>query len=500
MKYLLSFGAKHLTRYGLAALFVTLALAGTWWSGRSLPLLPHAAGDAQSYLQFSDVRPHGYPLFLQLYRAIWPDLTWLPLVQSSMLWGAVACLGYAVVFRSQSLLAGLATFILAASMRSLDQANIMADSIYASLLALAAAGFLNFTRTNRLAWLAATAICIGAAAATRTAGIVPAAVFACCLVLHARARRWAQFARQAMVAAIMIVGCLGTAAASNYYRNGEFRIGSWAGVSLLGKGLLVARPTPPGDPLSQFNWISSHSGLAYASVDEITDPHLRMLVQRQYYEYLRWQFLWPELLERGVPFHNVEGKAQNRFAERLARGYISHNPSAYVELAAYDYLALWLVPRVFTQAERQALLSELSTTEIAYLPQYLAEQGGESEYYQIVPSASSRIKVALVRATSIGFLLLSLAVLAVIAFRCRLRPGLGHNADLIFLLATVHLVYLSTAVAEAGLDRYVSATWPILCAGLSLSAHWLVTFRDASHPAGTGAVPPFEKGASSDGI
>jgi hypothetical protein len=77
-----------------------------------------------------------------------------------------------------------------------------------------------------------------------------------------------------------------------------------------------------------------------------------------------------------------------------------------------------------------------------------------------------RLYVYSLRAVSIGFVIASLFSLG--WFFLADRESLAKNVDILFLMTAVHATIFSISLAEAGLERYAGAMWPLLAAGLSL--------------------------------
>jgi hypothetical protein len=94
---------------------------------------PGIVSDSPSYLEASEIRPHGYSLFLELYRFIIGDLSYLPHVQWVMLAVASLLLSLAVGWRVNNILA--AGVVVGCSVYSgfrlfADFESVMSDSIY----------------------------------------------------------------------------------------------------------------------------------------------------------------------------------------------------------------------------------------------------------------------------------------------------------------------------------------------------------------------------------
>src|SRR5437870_3502640 len=87
------------------AFFLLLASAAIWLFARRLPIEPVITSDSESYLNFSPIRPPGYPLFLAGYQWIWGNFSYLPATQAAIYITSVAFLSIAIGRRLNSLLA-----------------------------------------------------------------------------------------------------------------------------------------------------------------------------------------------------------------------------------------------------------------------------------------------------------------------------------------------------------------------------------------------------------
>src|SRR5207253_2475100 len=118
--------------------------------------------------------------------------------------------------------------------------------------------------------------------------------------------------------------------------------------SLLGKGLLLARPLPAGHRFAQLNWIGDVARSTREATAQIHNPFLKALVVRQYYEYLRWFSAWPAF-ESSWPAWRMGSETERaRLAGQLATAYLLEDVPGYLSLVGLDYLSLWTVPRWLT--------------------------------------------------------------------------------------------------------------------------------------------------------
>ena len=452
-------------------LFLIVAAFECYKLASRFSVMPWIFGDSSSYLEFSDIRPHGYPLVLQAFQEVTGGLAYLPQFQIGLYYASLAALAIAVALRVGSIVAAIPVLLLGEQAPPLPFDGVMSDAIFASFLAFGAAAFFLYQHRGQILWLGAASLLVGAAAACRTTGYVP---LACLwgLALFAIASLSSKQRRNlgvkiALFAIVPALLALSIAAASNLHRNGDFRIGSWGGASLLGKGLVLASPLPATHPMSRFNPLAEVTSRARATLDEIQDPVLKMLVTRQYYDYLRWFVAWKMIPDLDPKWRTSTGVQMEKTARDLALAYIGQDPAGYLRLSLLDYGALWLVPRVLTGREAASLRDDYSRIQdVVFLREFAETAEAKNDYYSVIPSPMPRRNVYAIRAGSFLFLALS-AGMAMVLFWTRFR-GASQFLDLIFVSAVIHLSYVAIALSEGGgFERYVSATWPLLSAAIS---------------------------------
>jgi hypothetical protein len=470
----------HQAQLWLYALVTTASLVHVILTHHTLPAI---VNDSDSYLYFMDMRPHGYALYLKLHSSVFGSLRLLPQVHGFLFVTSIAALGLAVALKIRSGLFAAFGFLIAVYFSPWKEFyGVMSDTFYSAALSFGIAFFFLFQYFRWPAALGLASLAFGIAAATRTIGMVPLLLFiafALLCVLQSSRSLSPRLLAATLVPALL---ALGVAAASSHQTNGAFRIGSWGGVSLLGKGLLLAQPLQEEHPLAELNWIAPHTNPAREAVFGTDGLWMRMLITRQYYEYLRWNLMWEKFETRWPGWYNAECCFERgRVGGSLARAYVLEDPIGYVSLVATDFGSLWLVPRLFTASEREGLLARKSVLEpLPYLTAFEATPDGSNPYFQIVPAATHPLKVWVVRFVSLTFLIGSVAwSFSVLASRRRFAL-LAANLDLAFIVIVVNASYAATALVEAGLERYVLPTWPALAMGILLLMHevlrrrWLV--------------------------
>ena len=270
----------------------TLAVLGFLWLGRGLPDTAWLASDSASYLDFSPVRPHGYPAFLAAYRRLFDDFAHLPAVQLGCYVAALWLLAIGIALRTQSFIAAATALVVVLCLTDTTGfPYVLSDSLYAALLVAAVACFLFYAETGRAGALVTASAAIGAALTFRTIGLALLPAFLIAAFIPSLMRRRHLLLTAALIL-LPIAGFYGAAAASQLADNGRFMLGSWGGMDILGKVPLLSRPVSPDLPYARLNGIVDAMQPARAQLARL-DPLLEALAARQYYEHLRWDVVRP---------------------------------------------------------------------------------------------------------------------------------------------------------------------------------------------------------------
>jgi hypothetical protein len=75
---------------------------------------------------------------------------------------------------------------------------------------------------------------------------------------------------------------LGAACVITYAQTGHFRIGSYGGMLLISKGLMVASPLPPENSMSALNWVADETKPAQVALSGTSSIPLKVLMVSQY--------------------------------------------------------------------------------------------------------------------------------------------------------------------------------------------------------------------------
>jgi hypothetical protein len=194
-----------------------------------------------------------------------------------------------------------------------------------------------------------------------------------------------------LAATLPLVLCYAAGASSNLHRHGHFRIGSYAGMSLLGRGVVLAQPLSENSSFKSADWIVEAVLPVRNALAQIQHPILKALVVRQYYDNLRWFVLLDQFEERLPGWREASHYEQGRLAGFLASAYIRNDFCGYSELFALDYLSLWVVPRILTTNEHEFLERTYRTLDpLPFLAEFEKTDLGAIHYYKVVPPAKLR--------------------------------------------------------------------------------------------------------------
>jgi hypothetical protein len=471
--------AMRLAALGAIAILAFLRL------GRGLPRIPWASTDSESYLQYSPVRPHGYSLLLSGYRIVFTDLAHLPSVQLGLFVGAVLLLAVAVQRRARSFAAAVATLVVVfAATDTTSFPYVLSDPIYAAALTAGIAGFILYSDTPRTGFLLLASVGLGIAVTFRAIGLALLPGFFFAIVLDRIGRRRGLVSTVALGAFPIAVLCL-AAASSQLIHNGRFVVGSWGGMDVLGKVPLLGRAVPEAS--GSLNRLVKAMELGRTKLRQL-NPFVESLAARQYYEFLRWYVIIPELERSWPDWRDGDDYRRGQLAAELAEAYIAQNKFGFARRTAIDLAGLWAMPRWLTDRERKSALAEIEAAgELPGLTAFLRTPEAQLEYYQIVPYPSDPSQIAIFRLMVASFWVLSLGFIALVLILRVRAPAI--MPDVVLILMTVHALYLGTALMEGAYERYIMPTWPALVAGPIL-AFWLFRRLRSETVSPGGRAPP----------
>lgn len=447
--------------------YLALAAGILVWLTFNYRLNPWFTPDTEDYLLLAAHRPPGYGLFLNGLRLIGfgEELRFLPQLQAVALVGALAAFAHAVGRSLCSLPAGLAVLGLPWLQPVVGHAtaSVMTEALFLAATLGAAALCLSATPLRSRVLLGIGA-CLGAAFLLRTAGFAIAAAVLLFLVVVLRVG-WRGLTL--VLAPMFAAWLLGAAVQAQV--NGRFALGSFGGVSLIGKGAFLARDDARLPEALQ--------GLPQAAAEArdlvAAAPNWRLAerLRLQAYEDLRFKWIWPRA-EAGLRGWNPQDPSSwTALSGPLAMGLIRADPAGYTRLVAQDYVALFTWPELTSRAaiveDRDFLLARPRTLIAAD-----CDLATAPDCWPVLPWVPALPLWRVLQVIAVLALPLSLLVLlAGATAACRLAPWPGRVLLLSALLIQAQAV--ATALAEGGLLRYATPLAPFITALAAAAVVWL---------------------------
>jgi hypothetical protein len=414
---------------------------------RHLPVDPLPTGDSASYLTLASYRPPAYGWLLNAFEYLTGGLSYLPLFQLVLL---TSCLFFfatelGCVLRS-AVLGALAIPLVLDHVAIHDAPPwIMTEALFVAALLTGLALQLRYARTGTGISLVGAGACFALAAATRTIG-GPLLLLPPLTALLDRRLGWRSALLRATKVIIPIVGVMVIAAAGNYGKNGRFEVGSWGGMALLGKGLLLVQPSDlPGlsPPVAAVLPAAADHRLAVGAMPDLA---ARLRAQMQSYEDLRFHTFFQAANASWPAWIAADWRERGELVKPIAARIISHHPGEYALLLLGDVASLIVYPN--------------------YWPAWATYDPPDRHVFSFCVLdgycwALTRYDIP--THTLIVMLLTSLAgTFGGVMFVLAAAPGLRRRLQpltVMFWVGTVvtMLTMLATAAAEAGVVRYTVA-------------------------------------------
>ena len=126
------------------------------------------------------------------------------------------------------------------------------------------------------------------------------------------------------------------AAFSQLMHNGRFVLGNWGGMDFLGKVPLLSGRLPEASPFARLNSIVDELQPARDKLRLVNNPFLEALIAGQYYEYLRWFVIVPELQRSWPSWRAGDEYHRGQLAASLAISYVTADPIGFLRRTAVD--------------------------------------------------------------------------------------------------------------------------------------------------------------------
>jgi hypothetical protein len=219
----------------------TVALVGRM--ARKLPVQPEMIPDSDTYLAQAEFRPPLYGWLLKVWQDMIDGLEHLPLAQLLLLGVALCVFGIELGRLLRNLLVGPIAVLVALLHPMIHDSprSVMTEAVFLASILLGLAFLCRYCRRGSLGALLLAAASFGLATLTRSTGMAFLPLPLLLVLFDARLQpRLA--VRQGLLAGLIMLFLIGSGMSWTWLRYGHFELGSWSGVSLLGKALVLTEP------------------------------------------------------------------------------------------------------------------------------------------------------------------------------------------------------------------------------------------------------------------
>lgn len=324
---------------------LAIALLFVLRMARNLPMLPIPTGDSAAYLDMAGYRPPLYGWLTNAWLFMTGGLDNLPLAQLILLGCAVAVF----IIELGRLLRSPVVPILAVPLILLQPAVydssrwLLTESSFVALTLLGLAMHCRYAQRGEMAPLLVAAACFGLSTLLRSTGM---AFLPLPLLVAAFDRRFGFGAglQRAAIAGVVAIGVVLSGMGWTYVRHGHFEIGSWAGISLLGKALVLLRPEDAVGQPRAVQAVVPAAAAARRLMAEQPDIAASLRAQIQSSGDVRFPAFWPTAEREWPEWIAADGRGKDLLARGIARDLIAAHPGEYLRLWARDWLGLIIQP------------------------------------------------------------------------------------------------------------------------------------------------------------
>lgn len=430
----------------------------------TLPDGPFTAPDSTAYLEMQPIVPLGYPLFLRLAGS-----GGALILQPAIFAMSLAFLGLEIFAATTSLLLTLAVMAgiaLTPDLRAYH-ASILTESLFLSGLLTFLAIAARFVRSP--SWQSAMA---AAAVAMLTATVRRAAFAFLPVVALMMLMRWRRVpSRAAMVAAaaVPVIAVLGAEALAVKAIHGAGAT-SLAGRHLFAKAALIDAEAAP--PAADGRRARLQNALA------VEFAPMRQLIARAPRDLRASLTLYYETCLQGPCVSALRESlalpeaATNELLAGVARERLIAAPSAFASLTAANYASLWTAYKI----RHPDTVREMNAFVAANRPLPFEREAfkvGPRDAITLQPSPLVRLLQPMVMA--VGWFTAGMALCGVVAASRQRISAPGAIASL--AAWTAHGALLLSALAAAGVSRFMVSVLPAVIVSLCVGAWWLVDLR-----------------------
>jgi hypothetical protein len=333
---------KHLDGWMIMSLLWAVLIV---WMAVKLPVDAILTGDSAGYLALAPYRPPVYGWALNAFRWISGDLHYLPVVQCILLASALLVFAIELGQMLQSKLASAAALILILKHQNTYDSPgwLMSEGLSTPLLLAGLGLMFRSVRHGGAASLIGATACFAFATGTRAAGaaflLVPL-LFALLDQRRSLAMAAIRAGQVTLMAGLVLVVVMG----GNWVKNGYFDIGSWSGISLLGKGLLLVESSDVADLPPPIAAIAPVAEDLRKLIAAQPDLGAGLRAQAQAYQDLRFALFFPAAEESWPVWASADWRTRGDLALTLSKHLIERHPWKYVGLWAHDWMGLVLYP------------------------------------------------------------------------------------------------------------------------------------------------------------
>ena len=426
--------------------------------------------DSGGYLQFSEHRTAGYPLFLWAVDALFGSADAAPKVQLVIAAGAFAFLGWSLHREFRSPLFSLAAVIaLLLHPRMADlHGHILTESIFISLLSLMAGGIALACHRVSWRWLAVSALACGLAITVRPAGLSLLVVWPFLFWLVWRRSRGQRVAILASVVIPVAICMIGESMAWHAHHDSGERP-NLADRHLFAKALVIEPQPLIADPDLAAIVAFGRDVMAPARALTANAPSLfaRFSLLREFEVTAQHETYRKAFSPAVRDLARQRGVGEYRLLAQIGRPAILSEPVAWAGNAITHYLGLWSWAFA-TPVTRKEFQSYVDGTETNPLFERT------STFHQGVPPGSWS-GFAFGVAMGIPALVILVAVVLVVWQRfgqmCTEDTRL-EVAAMAALAVHSHLIFVGTFGVM--IDRYADAMAPMAAMAGALLAAWIV--------------------------
>lgn|GEM_PF-3491097 len=412
--------------------------------------------DAAEYIGYAPTRTVGYPFLLSVINWLMGGFDAVPLVQLSFLCASVfiAALSFSRFLGSLTLGAALAVSLLSMGGIVKFCFEIYTESIGVSLLLFLSAACLNFIKKPSQKSASFLGLLIGLAILIRPSSY---ALLGPAFVLFLFYRGNLTNLIRGFLPPLVL--CLLIGASVNYVRHGFFSTQSFMGHNLYGKVAFALKPEMKShDPLEtkMMGKMAESMLPIQKALEKVDSVRLYYILSTPLYDKLRF-FILNKQFKPSMP-EVLKLKDPDAFYKSVALKIITQNPQAYLKDVLIHYSALWFVWDLITPEDKKQLTG-------------LIESLKETKDFKAIEQDYSlykfRDKIAPIIYLIRGFLYFCFCLSFVFigsGFWCLLKKRpLPHLWGVgLFLSLSIHALYLSTALLQAGYPRYSMFMWPYM--------------------------------------